>query len=59
MDPTENVKEQLRLARKMLRAIDGSHEVPDVRDTARLAELVVALNDWLRKGGFLPEGWAR
>jgi hypothetical protein len=32
---------------------DGAN--PD--DTARLCELVEALDDWLTKGGFLPDAW--
>jgi len=28
-------------------------------DAARLAELVIALDEWLRRGGFLPVPWQR
>ena len=52
MDPNSNLTEQLRLAEKMLRdpAIN-----PD--DSERLAEIVLALDGWIRGGGFLPDGW--
>jgi hypothetical protein len=54
MDPDANLKEQLRLAERLL-----SEETPDNDDVTRLAELVVALDDWLAGGGFLPKGWKR
>jgi hypothetical protein len=28
-------------------------------DATRLAELVLALDEWIRKGGFLPTRWRR
>lgn len=28
-------------------------------DAERLAELVEALDDWIRKGGFLPKDWQK
>ena len=52
MDPTRNLAEQLRLAKNIhdrLPFLDGDGE--------RLADLVVALDEWLRKGGALPEPW--
>ncbi len=55
MDPTENLKEQLRLAARM--ASDTalwSHA-----DAERLAELVIALDEWISKGGFLPAQWQK
>jgi hypothetical protein len=56
MDPDENLKQQLRLAREMLAAQDsGSYTAFD--DVARLAELVIALDEWLHKGGALPRVW--
>lgn len=50
MDPTANLKEQLELARE---TVDGSRG-PDM---AQLAELVLALHEWLERGGAVPEQW--
>jgi hypothetical protein len=51
MDPNANLKEQLELAKRL---IDDNTD----QDAAyRLAELVLALDEWIRKGGFLPEAW--
>lgn len=52
MDPHANLMEQLDLARKIQDADDV-----DPSDADRLAELVIALNDWLKGGGFLPGSW--
>lgn len=49
MDPNANLAEQLRLAR--------DPEEWDHDSGTRLAELVVALDEWIRKGGFLPDAW--
>ena len=61
MDPTANLKEQLELAATLIAAAEaGQEEAPmpwDMADVLRLAELVVALNTWLAKGGFLPRQW--
>ena len=48
MDPTANIDEQRRLAQRIL---DGEASEADVD---RLAELVLALDEWRRKGGFDP-----
>ena len=42
MDPNANLLEQLRLASNQ---------------GGRLAELVIALDDWIARGGFLPTRW--
>jgi len=53
MDPDANLAEQLRLARKLL-----TNETVFPETTAlRLAELVVAMNDWIEGGGFIPAHW--
>lgn len=63
MDPSANLREQLKLARRL---VDG--EEPDDNpvavgayavDAARLAELVIALDEWIKGGGFLPAPWHR
>lgn len=54
MDATANLAEQLDLAKSILH--DG---VEGAENTERLAELVLALHDWINKGGFLPDQWKR
>lgn len=50
MDPIANIQEQRELANMLL-----SGEAHDFVDTAvRLAELVLALDEWRRKGGYDP-----
>lgn len=60
MDPTANLREQLALAARMIKAYDDpAGNGIDQDDTARLAELVTALDGWIRRGGFLPEPWRK
>lgn len=54
MDPDENLKEQKELAEQIIG--DRSFTV-DAVDAHRLAELVLALDEWVSKGGFLPQAW--
>lgn len=58
MDPDANLKEQLRLVRRLSAQIDSDHE-PDAGDVDRLCELVRSLDEWIAGGGFLPERWSR
>jgi hypothetical protein len=51
MDPNANLREQLAIA---TRVSEGSARPGDL---ARLAELVLDMNDWLAGGGFLPANW--
>ena len=51
MDPTGNLTEQLMLARRFDAGSLSTH------DANRLSELVLALHDWIRGGGFLPQQW--
>ena len=53
MDPNANLQEQLQLADLIL---DG---LGTRANAERLAELVVALDEWIAKGGFLPSKWLR
>ena len=55
MDPNANLEEQLELAHKLLLCDYGERPF----DAERLAELVVALDEWIRKGGFLPARWRK
>jgi hypothetical protein len=58
MDPTANLAEQLEIAREMQDL--GDVDLPVSQDDAqRLAELVIALDEWVRSGGFLPAAWQR
>ena len=52
MDPNANLEEQVALARNIVatETDDGIFE----NECARLAELVLALDEWRRKGGFDP-----
>lgn len=60
MDPIANLKEQLELARRIQSAEEAEDNDPiDAACTKaecadRLAELVIALDEWMRKGGFSP-----
>lgn len=51
MDPDANLDEALELAVVLERYEDD--------DARRLAELVLALNEWISRGGFLPAAWQR
>ena len=57
MDPEANQEEQIRIASAIIRAADAGEPV-DSDDAARLAELVIALHDWIMNGNFLPRTWA-
>ncbi len=52
MDPTANLKEQLELAKSF-----ANGKEHDTDDAARLAELVLALHQWMVRGGALPAQW--
>lgn len=56
MDPTANLKEQLELSKEIQLAFDSENEL-DVGSCERLAELVLALHEWIIKGGALPAQW--
>lgn len=56
MDPDANLKEQLELADQLVEADDDELDIEDAR---RLCELVLALNDWIKGGGFLPQAWQK
>ncbi len=53
MDPTANLREQLELAEAI------NNGTADEGDAERLAELVEALDAWMKRGGFAPTQWAR
>ena len=56
MDPNATLKEALDLAGRISRR---QEHLPDQAFLGEmLAELLLALDEWLRKGGFLPAQWA-
>ena len=57
MDPQHSAVEQVRLARSLLAAIDGG-AVLNADEVVQLAELVLALGEWMARGAFAPD-WAR
>ncbi len=69
MDPEANLAEQLSLAAEIIEIIDErgdedgnlcDEDKDEVVDNAnRLAELVQALDGWIRSGGFIPPAWER
>jgi hypothetical protein len=61
MDPNENVKRQRQVADQIIAAMEDGNITNSMICTLAddLAELVVALDDWLTNGGFLPSEWTR
>jgi hypothetical protein len=68
MDPNANLVAQLRLAEEIIRFVATAPEVLEgAEETQRLqeiehrayelAELVQALDTWIRSSGFLPYPW--
>jgi len=56
MDPDVCLSEMMTLALRISKRSD--EDIPQSEfDASELAERVVALNDWIVKGGFLPEAW--
>lgn len=56
MDPDENLKEQRQLAARLLWQQENDQPI-DEDDVLRLSELVIALDNWIMAGGFLPKEW--
>lgn len=50
MDPKANIEEQRALAEGLEAKLN--YDEPSAADTARLCELVLALDEWRRGGGF-------
>jgi len=53
MDPEANMKRQITLARAIMAEVDqiGRDEFDQARAGEELAELVLALDSWKKKGG--------
>lgn len=66
MDPNANLSEQLQAARALLamKCVGTANECHAMtenqmaEEAPRLAELVIALHEWISAGGFLPDTWA-
>jgi hypothetical protein len=62
VDPNANLEEQRRLVAEIFE-LEGSDEwmaETKIRHKAiRLIELVQALDEWIQKGGFLPQAWGK
>jgi hypothetical protein len=58
MDPHANLEEQLNLASRLI--YEQENERPSKpQDIIRLAELILALDTWIKRGGALPSEWQR
>ena len=55
MDPDETWRRILALAKKL----DDGQEKPKDSDSLELAELVLALDEWVTRGGFPPNVFLR
>jgi len=65
MDPNANLREQRELVEQINTLLNAAHgkrltgtqEQDIILHSARLAELVEALDQWIAGGGFLPDSW--
>ncbi len=58
MDPNANLKEMLELAEQIQSDYeDEDGNGVDQDDANRLAELILAMHNWLGHGGFKPQAW--
>ena len=58
MDPDENLAQQRRSAARLMEAIENQRTI-DLDDVLALSELVIALDNWIAGGGFLPAAWQK
>ena len=63
MDPNANLEEQLMISRALIKDDENKMSSSDMasalHSAQRLAEYVVALDEWITKGGFLPSKWRK
>lgn len=62
MDPNVNLAEQRSIARCLLDMHDSGNvlDAGEIEENAiMLADLVIALDEWITKGGFLPTTWRK
>ncbi|TMZ71010.1 hypothetical protein EMG21_27685 [Klebsiella pneumoniae] len=55
MDPNVVLEERILKQIKLMEGIDSVESLADLADD--LIDAVVTLDEWLRKGGVLPERW--
>jgi hypothetical protein len=53
-DPTEHLRHLRYLARRLTTETN-----PDPIDARRMAELALEMDEWLSRGGALPDDWQR
>lgn len=56
MDPDAALAELLDLARAHQAELDDESTSPHA-DTGRMADLVLALHEWIDRGGYIPTAW--
>lgn len=59
MDPDINLNETLQLAKRFILMSQMANDTVtyDENEVTRLSELIVSLDEWISKGGFLPQRW--
>lgn len=57
MDPNANLEQQRELVAELIQKLDREEAIDDA-DVDRLCELVRALDQWIGRGGFLPDDWS-
>lgn len=57
MDPDKTLEKMLRLALKTQEQWDPDEGVGI--DALELAELVIAMHEWITNGGYLPKAWRK
>lgn len=60
MDPNATLAEIRRIILRITSNNDGQWQGEDLKkqDRDRLVELTQAMDEWLSKGGFLPDQWS-
>lgn len=59
MDPNEAYRQVLEWAEQVAAASnDAEADPPDMWDAEQAAEYFLALDGWIRSGGFLPRAWS-
>jgi hypothetical protein len=60
LDPNKTLSDIRAVVRRIHQAEDNDASAEDIaRDAGELATLVQALDEWLTRGGFLPDAWRR
>lgn len=65
MDPNANLEEQRRIVARLIRDEKYPDEMSQAElqtyteNASRLVDLVEALDEWISKGGALPDAWRK